>query len=343
MGISVLDATTAWILQTTKDTMDNTTAAASGTSPRSWSANTVAGLTLHATLDGDSDLFDAFFAGYDKAFVLPREKESREGFVRCLELNHGAAYQRLSVQYGAYREVCAIAEDSETGLTIGGINFFGMPLTSRSGGHGVTANLNYIYIHEEARGKGNLSRLFASARELIAGLFPNEADQMCVLVFIEQNDPFRMSEEDYRRDSTFAGLDQFDRLRMWAKLGARVVDFPYQQPPLAREQDPDDTLIYSVIGAHKDSLSAEILEGHLRRFFGVSVLKGRDLATEPSAQKQLELLRAKMAAGEDVPLLNPGPLLSRIHDSASARRLFAQPPRSFRAAVRRWPSSPTSP
>jgi hypothetical protein len=320
----------------TKEKMDNITAATSGINPRSWSVKTKSGLTLHATLDGSSDVFDAFFVGYDKAFILPSEKEGRDGFLRCFDLNHGAAYKRLSAQYGTYREVCAIAEDSETGLPIGGANFLGMPLTSRSGSHVVTANLNYIYINEGARGKGYLGRLFASVRELIADLFPKEAEETCVLVFIEQNDPFRMSEEDYRRDSEFTGLDQFDRLRIWAKLGARVVDFPYEQPPLSPEQDADDTLIYSVLGAQKDSLGSEILEGHLRRFFGVSVLKGADLAAEPSAHSQLELLRAKIAAAEDVPLLNPDSLLSRIQDCASASRLLAEQPQSFRSAVRVW-------
>lgn len=286
------------------------------------------GLTLRMTTRGDGEVFERFFAGYDKAFVLPNEKEDIDGFRVCLELNDGGAYKRLSRRYSDYREICLIAEDK--GEQIGGANFIAAPYDART----VTANLNYLFIDERARRRGYLARLINAVRQAIAGMFP-ESDGARTLVFIEQNDPYRMSEEDYRRDTTFTGLDQFDRLRIWAKLGALVVDFPYRQPPLSADQEVDDTLVYSVFGAGAEGLDACVLEAHLRLFFGVSVLKGEDLKKTPDALEQVELLRKSCKAKGAVALLDPRSLLSRISSREGGFALWPQPPGSFREALRR--------
>ncbi|MDX2236433.1 MAG: hypothetical protein NW203_02605 [Hyphomonadaceae bacterium] len=292
---------------------------------------TADGLRLFLTTTAKSPVFERFFAGYDRAFVLPNEKEDAEGFARCFDLNHGADYARLSALYGPYREVSFVAEDAADGATIGGANFIAMPVADAI----VTANLNYIYIEQARRGKGDFSRLYAAVREAVASAFPAQAAGGAqVLIFIEQNDPFRMSEEDYRRDSDFTGLDQFDRLRIWAKRGAKVVDFSYVQPPLSADQDADDTLLYSVLGAPGDSLSACVLEGHLRRFFGVSVLKGANLADNKPASAQVEALHRGCIAGEEIALLDPAPLLSRIRVRDDAFALWQTPPKTGRDAVR---------
>ena len=57
---------------------------------------------------------------------------------------------------------------------------------------------------------------------------------------------------------------------------------------------PDNTLLYSVLGAPNETLEACVLERHLTRFFGVSVLKGTTLSSERSAQLQLESLEAAL-------------------------------------------------
>lgn len=42
------------------------------------------GLTLATTDSGEGPVFEQFFEGYDRAFVLPDEKEDREGLATCL-------------------------------------------------------------------------------------------------------------------------------------------------------------------------------------------------------------------------------------------------------------------
>lgn len=286
---------------------------------------TADGLTFSSSIRADSDVFARFFAGYDKAFVLPNEKEDEEGFARCFELNFGADYERLSALYGPYSEVCLVAHDGD--LEVGGANFIAMPVNANT----ITANLNYIYINEAARGRGYLARLVAGTRETLAALFPGRAE---LLLFIEQNDPFRMSAGDYARDTAFTGLDQLDRLRIWAKLGARVVDFAYEQPPLSEDQGADDTLVYSVLGARGDALSACALEMHLRRFFGVSVLKGAPLEANAVASGQLAQLNRACEAGGAVALRDPAPLLRELpsRDAITAHWPFG-PPATFRAAL----------
>jgi hypothetical protein len=278
------------------------------------------------TTTGPDAVFDRFFAGYDKAFVLPNEKEDRDGFVVCFQMNEGAPYARLRALYGPFSEVSLVASDA-SGDEIGGANFIAMPSDD---GAAVTANLNYIYIHAAQRRKGHFARLYEAVRETIAAIYAAPE----TLVFIEQNDPLRMSPDDYARDTSFSGLDQYDRLRIWAKLGAKVVDFSYKQPPLSADQGVDDTLLYSVLGASGDAISACLLEGHLRRFFGVSVLKGADLSANAAAHEQTAALKASCAKGERIVLLDPRALLAKVHRPADAARLWAQAPGDFRAALR---------
>lgn len=292
--------------------------------------NTASGLVLTTAITEKSDAFARFFAGYDQAFVLPNEKEDEEGFAQCFALNFGVDYARLSAAYGAYSEVCLVAE--EGGVDVGGANFIAMPV----GEDTITANLNYIYTNRSARGRGLFTRLVDGVREAVAATFPGRAR---VLVFIEQNDPFRMSAEDYARDTDFTGLDQFDRLRIWARRGARVVNFPYAQPPLSPDQGEDDTLVYSVLGAEGDDLSACTLAAHLRGFFGVSVLKGAALESNEAAFAQVRALEAACAAGGAVGLIDPRPLLARIGARADVDKLWPMPPRDFRQALARPPLS----
>lgn len=288
---------------------------------------TADGLDVETSISADGDVFARFFAGYDKAFVLPNEKEDEAGFRRCFELNFGADYDRLSAQYGAYSEICFVAH--ENGLFVGGANFIAIPVDAET----VTANLNYIYVDQGARGGGRFSKLVRAVRETIATLHPNAKRS---LTFIEQNDPFAMSAEDYARDSDFTGLDQLARLRIWAHRGARVVDFPYAQPPLSADQEADDTLVYSVLGAEGPAISACVFKAHLERFFGVSVLKGAPITAQ--AETQVRTLAKACGAGVAVGLVDPASLLRRVRTRADIATLWSTPPRNFREALRTGPT-----
>ena len=283
------------------------------------------GLVIRTTDQGEGPVFERFFAGYDRAFVLPEEKEDREGFRACLALNHGAAHERLAAEYGPFRELCVVADDA-SGAPVGGANLLAARFALPGAEPVVTVNLNYVYIVPERRGRGHLRRLVRAAGALAAAEFRDPAEP---LIFIEQNDPLRMSAEAYARDSEAAGIDQLDRLRIWARLGARILDFDYVQPALSPGQQPDETLLYALLGGFEGSVSAGLVAAHLRRFFGISVLKGRPLSEDQAATAQLRALERR----DEVALLDPRPLLARLESREAANTLPGGMPRSTRAAL----------
>ncbi|MFC5345275.1 hypothetical protein ACETK8_04235 [Brevundimonas staleyi] len=76
------------------------------------------GVRVRSTGDPASPLLGRFFEGYDRAFVLPDEREELEGFQACLALNrtHRHAFGRT------HSEQVAVLED-EAGERLGGVNF----------------------------------------------------------------------------------------------------------------------------------------------------------------------------------------------------------------------------
>jgi GNAT superfamily N-acetyltransferase len=291
-----------------------------GNPPRTDFKGSAGELTVEATTLPGSTL-DRFYEGYDRSFVLSNEKEMLAGFVECLDLNRGQYYQKLSGLYGPFREVVLLANDPLTRMQVGGANFIAYPVAA---GDAIALNLNYIYVLPEARGRGHLKRLLRSTTETAKVFFENTTGESEVLVFIEQNDPLRMTTEDYVHDSRHTGLDQVERIRIWAKLGARLVDVRYVQPPLSKDQEADENLVYSVLGARRSTLSACTLHDHLQRFFAISVLKGRELENEPSACSQLEALSAQCGSGREIALLDPFPALDWLAaHPASGRQDFS--------------------
>ncbi len=45
-------------------------------------------------------------------------------------------------------------------------------------------------------------------------------------IFIEQNDPLRLTAAEYAADTAHSGIDQVDLLAIWSRVGAEVLDFP---------------------------------------------------------------------------------------------------------------------
>lgn len=296
---------------------------------------TDAPLILDTTDTADSPVFDQFYAGYTRAFVLPEEMEDEEGFRACLDLNHGEAYRALEGRFGPFREICLTARDPEDGSLVGGANLIAMP--GRDGDVSVvTANLNYIYVDSGQRGRGRLRALISAISNHVAGLFGTEGARP--LVFIEQNDPIAMDDEAYGRDTHFTGMDQFDRLRVWTRAGALMVDMDYVQPPLSPEHPPVDTLILSVLGAgERRTLPASLVRDHLARFFGISVLKGQPLDDNETASRQLAALDAMERAGQAVRLIDLVPVLATT-EAPEAIRARVGVGRRFRDVLNADPS-----
>ncbi|MBB4860711.1 GNAT superfamily N-acetyltransferase [Novosphingobium chloroacetimidivorans] len=276
---------------------------------QSWTRSLGQGLILRATEQPDSPVLDRFLEGYDRAFVLPNEREETQGFRACLSINPVARHC-----FGrTHREMVMVVEDERTGNVVGGANFLATRVNHPPIGHPPTAvALNYLYVEAAERGRG-LARLLKDAVGTLANAAVEIPEDACPpAIFIEQNDPLALSDSDYATDSQHSGVDQVDRLEIWARLGARVVDFPYVQPALSAGQSSDEGLTYAVLNFPSAVIDACYFAAHLESFFGISVLKGQDLAIDPVASRQLATLAAMAQRGTPVTLLPMAPAIAAL-------------------------------
>lgn len=286
------------------------------------------GLVVRATQRPDSPLIERFMAGYDRAFVLPDEREEIEGFRACLAINPQARHR-----FGrTHCELVMVLEDAATGALLGGANFLATRIDEAPYGHPpVAVALNYLFVDAAARGRG-LSRTLKLVVEDLAGEAVDAlGSAVPPALFIEQNDPLRLSAENYAADSAHSGIDQIDRLAVWSRLGAQLVDFPYVQPALSADQCSDDGLAYAVMNLAVPAMDAAWFAAHLESFFAISVLKGAEVASDPVAIEQLDRLRQMAEAGQKVPLLS----LPRAVDALRAMQGLPPEPslRSFARSI----------
>lgn len=261
------------------------------------------GLCLRTSEDPASPVLQAFYAGYDRAFVLPNEREDLAGFVDCLRLN-----LTLPSLFGRRHSEQVLIVTGDNGALLGGANFLATEMTA-PGGPPVSLALNYVFVEATARGQGMARVLIAAAQRMAALAVTGRDHGPEPAVFIEQNDPLTLSPAEYAADTAHAGIDQVDRLAVWASLGARLVDFPYVQPALSVEQEPDDGLIYAALRFPGDSIPPVWFHDHLQSFFGVSVRKGAPLADDPVSMGQLVALAART---EPVRLIEVGAAIAAL-------------------------------
>jgi hypothetical protein len=266
-----------------------------------------AGLRFDVTDLPTGLLLEAFYEGYDAAFILPEEKEPIEGFRRCLALNHAPNYASLEARYGAFREVVFVASEVITGASVGGCNFIVLSHARSSDGSRPryrTIHLNYVYVRPGHRLSGYFKHLVAMVDPIATRSLPFTHDAES-FVFIEQNDPLKMSADAYAEDTLQTGLDQVERIGIWARRGARIVDFDYVQPPLSNDHSVDETLALCVMRPDLSTIDACVVRNHLRAFFGISVLKGGNPYEAPSARSQLTSLDRACAEKRYLRLLDP--------------------------------------
>lgn len=271
-------------------------------------------LHVEATALPDSPVLERFFAGYDRAFVLPDEREEIEGFRRCLELN---ATWRHSLGR-THCELVAVFSDAN-GALLGGANFLATALSAHRATPAVAIALNYIFVEHTARGRGLLRRFIATVRSLALDAVETVVGDAPPAIFIEQNDPLRLTAEQCAMDSARSGIDQVDRLAIWAHVGARIVDFPYIQPPLSADQAPDNGLVYAAVDYLGDNIPAWLLHEHLESFFSISVLKGNPADGDATAGSQLAALNAR---SEPIALLPFDQAIEKLRVDYTGARLY---------------------
>jgi GNAT superfamily N-acetyltransferase len=259
-----------------------------------------------------SRLVDLFCREYRPAFARRSERESRSGFRLCLSLN-GAAGSAAQARFGPGREHIALLRD-RTGAVAAGMNFICFPMYGRAA---MTVHTIYVFTAPAWRGRGLLRGVYR-ATERIARAYGREcglSDDLSVLFVGEQKDPFRMTLAAFRTAAAAYGPDAFDRLAMWGQLGARVLRFRYVLPPLKPGAPPDATLFLRVLfrdevdGAQLDAaprhVEANVLQEHLRRFFGLSVAKG---LYDPAARTEVRAQMAQLNAQAAIPAMTiPAP------------------------------------
>lgn len=273
-----------------------------------WSLDLGDGLFASGTERPDSPVLSRFFAGYDRAFVLPEEREELDGFHACLALNPASRHR-----FGRLHCELIVTIDGGNGNLLGGANFLTTRMTAPPAGHPrIAVALNYVFVETAARGRGLSRRILDAVARLANRSVDLPDDVGWPALFIEQNDPLRMTNAAYAADTTHAGIDQVDRMALWARLGAQAVDFPYVQPALSPRQAPDDRLAYAAIRFPAPAIDPAFLRAHLESFFGISVLKGGDPMGDPSAAPQLAMLDAMAARGETVPIIAMEPALDRL-------------------------------
>jgi GNAT superfamily N-acetyltransferase len=267
------------------------------------------GLRLNASEDPTSPVLARFYAGYDRAFVLPDEREDLEGFKDCLALN-----LTLPSLFGRRHSEQVLTVETAEGELLGGANFLATAMTA-TGGPPVSIALNYVFVEAAARGQG-LARVLIEAVQRMGNLaLTGTSAGVAPAVFIEQNDPLALSDAEYAADTRHAGIDQIDRLTVWAKLGARLVDYAYVQPALSAGQAPDDGLIYAALRYPDAAIPAGWFHDHLQSFFGVSVRKGAPIADDPVCTAQLAALAGR---SEPVALVEVGPAIAALKADRSS-------------------------
>jgi GNAT superfamily N-acetyltransferase len=280
--------------------------------PQGYRLSLPGGVRVTASGDPKSPVLERFFEGYDRAFILPDEREELAGFEACLALNqtHRRAMGRM------HCELVTVLED-EAGTLLGGANFLATSMT-RPGVPPAAVALNYVYVEEAARGRGLLRQTLSAVRTLASAVLDIDPMAGEPALFIEQNDPLRLTAEDYAADTRHSGLDQIDRLAIWARVGARIVDFDYVQPALSADQQPDDSLVYAAIDYPGEAVDAGLLHDHLESFFAISVLKGE---AERSGGVAWQQLAALVARKDPVPLLAMEPALVELRTRRSTEDL----------------------
>lgn len=101
------------------------------------------GLQVSGSGDPHSAVLDRFYEGYDRAFVLPDEREELAGFRECLAMNqtHRFAFGRK------HRELVAVLDD-DGGVLRGGANFLVTAMPQLAGWPEATVALNYIFVEQ---------------------------------------------------------------------------------------------------------------------------------------------------------------------------------------------------
>jgi hypothetical protein len=210
---------------------------------------------------------------YEAAFPLEDEREPVGAFDAILALNID---RRIQMAYGPYREIVAAIRWWSGGPIIGG-HVFGMTTSPAHIAFGVPASVQgiYTFLHPDCRGMVPIKWVADYSRKLASSVFGaggTEHDR-APTIFLEVNNPLKMSEQEIEIDTLHSGVDPFRRYMFWLRNGFTPLAFPYVQPRLRTDADPVRYLDLFCSNDASQGVPADMLLSHLHAFISISVLK----------------------------------------------------------------------
>ena len=142
--------------------------------------------------------------------------------------------------------------------------------------------LIYLAVDEQHRRKGVGRSLMLDGTALLRDHLATEGGKMEALYF-ETNDPSLSDVVD--------SMDSAERVRCFARWGAKLIHIDYVQPPLTPQAEAVEHLMLATLPQFSDSetsLSAEALSAFLKEFY-----RGLDAAESPFLGQMLEQIRSK--------------------------------------------------
>ena len=239
-------------------------------------------------------LLQKFWTIYDRSFVLPDEKETMEGFLACLAFNQAPLHAPLRDLYGPFRECLVVMEEDEP---VAAANFFAFTTPEPRQGQRTSLHLSYACVAPEHRRRGHLRGLIDACRQGAVEAVGPSSDGKPPLVFLEMNNPDRLTAEEEEQDRRVSGLTSEQRLAIWRKHGVRILDLPYVQPPPSADQGAEEGLLLGVIGGSSEPLPSSLVASYLERFLGISVLKTGRARENACAAALIHWVEAREAIG----------------------------------------------
>ena len=261
--------------------------------PRSVTSN----FSFEEICPGETESFASFYRIYADAFPLSDEREPPEAFVEIAALNSRADVQ---ARFGPWREIVAGMRLPDSTAPVGGV-IFGVTTSPFHVAFGCRSSIQNIYIFVEpaARGRGATAQAndYMEGRALAAFGFDAGAGRIPPLVFLEVNNPTRMSSAEIDDDTARSGIDPYRRYMFWKRRGFAPLDMHYVQPALRSDASPVRYLDLFCTSGVADAVPAELIIAHLSAFISISVLKGQAAATSPEFVRMSEELRTRQLVG----------------------------------------------
>ena len=255
--------------------------------------------------------FDQLYAIYEELFPLPDEREPPEAFAELARLNQRGDVQSL---YGPWREMVVGIRLSADGPLVGG-NVFGVTTSEAHRKFGCQASVQgiYLFLARSARGHGAIADAKVQMEAAALATFGFEAGmgKIAPLIFLEVNNPTRMSAAEIAEDFARSGVSPYRRYASWKRNGFAPLDFCYVQPPLRAGASAVTCLDLFCSAGVAEAIPADVIRAHLRAFVSISVLKGRAAEEDPDF--------ARMAGA-----LAPGTLVPFVKETSEDQRIIAQ-------------------